>query len=118
MTIAAAPTSSGVPSGPMGVSAVTLVRAGNGMLHHAVKEGVGDIETAGRIHAQHLVPRVAVHLQEGFVAGDSCVVHQNASTGNGGAISKLTERVGRKIKDVDLFEINEAASVLPMAAMN
>lgn len=34
-----------------------------------------------------------------------------------GAISKLMERLGWKTEDVDLFEINEAFSVVPMAAM-
>ena len=35
----------------------------------------------------------------------------------GDAIQKLLEKLGMKVKDVDLFEINEAFSVVPMAAM-
>jgi acetyl-CoA C-acetyltransferase len=34
-----------------------------------------------------------------------------------GAIEKLLKKVGWTVKDVDLFEINEAFSVVPMAAM-
>jgi acetyl-CoA C-acetyltransferase len=34
-----------------------------------------------------------------------------------GAIQKLLEKLGLAVKDVDLFEINEAFSVVPMAAM-
>lgn len=34
-----------------------------------------------------------------------------------GAIRKLCERIGWELKDVDLFEINEAFAVVPMAAM-
>jgi len=34
-----------------------------------------------------------------------------------GAVGRLLERLGLKIADVDLFEINEAFSVVPMAAM-
>jgi acetyl-CoA C-acetyltransferase len=34
-----------------------------------------------------------------------------------GAISRLLEKIGRKVKDIDLFEINEAFAVVPMAAM-
>src|SRR5882672_394121 len=34
-----------------------------------------------------------------------------------GAISRLLDRLSMKIQDVDLFEINEAFSVVPMAAM-
>jgi acetyl-CoA C-acetyltransferase len=34
-----------------------------------------------------------------------------------GAISKLMKMLGLEVKDVDLFEINEAFSVVPMAAM-
>jgi acetyl-CoA C-acetyltransferase len=34
-----------------------------------------------------------------------------------GAISKLLKMLGLEVKDVDLFEINEAFSVVPMAAM-
>ena len=34
-----------------------------------------------------------------------------------GAIGALMERLGWKVADVDLFEINEAFSVVPMAAM-
>lgn len=34
-----------------------------------------------------------------------------------GAIGRLLERLGRKVDDVDLFEVNEAFSVVPMAAM-
>jgi acetyl-CoA C-acetyltransferase len=34
-----------------------------------------------------------------------------------GAIEKLLWRIGLKVEDIDLFEINEAFSVVPMAAM-
>src|SRR5438046_8152780 len=34
-----------------------------------------------------------------------------------GAIGKLLKLVGRQVRDVDLFEINEAFAVVPMAAM-
>ena len=34
-----------------------------------------------------------------------------------GAIDRLLQRLGRKVEDVDLFEVNEAFSVVPMAAM-
>ncbi|SRR5581483_4653461 len=34
-----------------------------------------------------------------------------------GAISRLLEKLGLKIQNIDLFEINEAFSVVPMAAM-
>ena len=34
-----------------------------------------------------------------------------------GAVSKLLERLGLKVAEVDLFEINEAFAVVPMAAM-
>jgi len=34
-----------------------------------------------------------------------------------GAVARLTERLGLKIADVDLFEINEAFSVVPLAVM-
>ncbi len=34
-----------------------------------------------------------------------------------GAISRLLERLSLKVQDIDLFEINEAFSVVPMAAM-
>jgi acetyl-CoA C-acetyltransferase len=34
-----------------------------------------------------------------------------------GAIQKLLEKTGWKVEDVDLFEINEAFAVVPMAAM-
>jgi acetyl-CoA C-acetyltransferase len=34
-----------------------------------------------------------------------------------GAITRLLERVGLKVSDVDLFELNEAFAVVPMAAM-
>src|SRR5581483_10079059 len=34
-----------------------------------------------------------------------------------GAISRLLDGLGLKVQDVDLFEINEAFSVVPMAAM-
>ncbi len=34
-----------------------------------------------------------------------------------GAISRLLEQLGLKVQDVDLFEINEAFSVVPMAVM-
>src|SRR5690606_7918482 len=35
-----------------------------------------------------------------------------------GAIRRLTERIGWDLKNVDLFEINEAFAVVPMAAMH
>jgi acetyl-CoA C-acetyltransferase len=35
-----------------------------------------------------------------------------------GAISKLMDQLSLKVRDVDLFEINEAFSVVPMTAMN
>jgi len=34
-----------------------------------------------------------------------------------GAMQKLLAKIGWSVKDVDLFEINEAFSVVPMAAM-
>ncbi len=34
-----------------------------------------------------------------------------------GALTKLSEKIGWSLKDVDLFEINEAFAVVPMAAM-
>jgi len=34
-----------------------------------------------------------------------------------GALRKLSDRTGWDLKDVDLFEINEAFAVVPMAAM-
>jgi acetyl-CoA C-acetyltransferase len=34
-----------------------------------------------------------------------------------GAVKKLLDRVGWKVSDVDLFEINEAFAVVPMAVM-
>src|SRR5690606_26770337 len=34
-----------------------------------------------------------------------------------GCIKKLLEKTGRKVADVDLWEINEAFAVVPMAAM-
>jgi acetyl-CoA C-acetyltransferase len=40
------------------------------------------------------------------------------STAPVGAVNKLMKKIGWNVKDVDLWEINEAFAVVPMAAMN
>ena len=39
------------------------------------------------------------------------------STAPAGAVRKLLKKIGWEVKDVDLWEINEAFAVVPMAAM-